>query len=216
MRREIERLRQPKSCEDVSFFLAEKLKRSGSKLLGTFYLRHVTAVVDDSKPGTRDLFMKPFTKAERNEFVFAAPQNKCRLLYHRQPVVENILAMSQAIENLADRIAIPGSYSLSKRKIDIRILIESLVVKRQRPKVPNVVPTRQLQCAQCAPIHRLRQCPVTGCVTQDEAFHSFWMCQGKGRGDPTSERITNERCTLDFQFVQKAIQKIDEGADTIT
>src|SRR2546421_682251 len=191
MRRKIERLRQPKSCEDVSFFVAEKLKRSGSKLLGTFYVRHVTAVVDDSKPGTRDLFMKPFTKAERNEFVFAAPQNKRRLLYQRQPVVENILAMSQAIENLADRIAIAGRDPFHECCVHCGILIKLLVVKRQRPEVPNVVPTRQLQCAQCAPIHRLRQCPVTGCVTQDEALHSFWMCQCKGRGDPTSERITN-------------------------
>src|SRR6059058_5139241 len=127
MRRKIERLRQPKSCEDVSFFVAEKLKRSGSKLLGTFYVRHVTAVVDDSKPGTRDLFMKPFTKAERNEFVFAAPQNKRRLLYQRQPVVENILAADHGVEKLADRVAVAGGHSLLKRKIDI--FIEALVAK---------------------------------------------------------------------------------------
>src|SRR6266480_3225513 len=142
MRREIERLRQPKSCEDVSFFLAEKLKRSGSKLLGTFYLRHVTAVVDDSKPGTRNLFMKPFTKAERNEFVFAAPQNKRRLLYRRQPVVENILAMSHAIENLADRIAIAGRDPLHECRVHCGFFIKLLVVKRERPQVSNVVPTR--------------------------------------------------------------------------
>src|SRR5256885_12576911 len=75
-----------------SLCVAEKFEDSGNKLLGTFNMRHVPAVVDYLQSRTRYLFVKSLGKIERDEFIFAAPKYECRLFDRSQPIIKNILA----------------------------------------------------------------------------------------------------------------------------
>src|SRR5437667_32237 len=73
----IERLRTP-ACSD--------------ELVGALHLRHVATIVDDLQAGVRNLSMKLIAKTERDEFIFAAPENQRWLLERLKFVIERIIA----------------------------------------------------------------------------------------------------------------------------
>src|SRR6266566_2326885 len=110
-----------------SLSVAKKLKKHGVKFFRTLNVRHMTAVIDDAESGSLDLPIKALAEAERNQCVFTTPHNERGLVDRSEPIVEDILTANHRVKNLADRVAIAGSYSLFKCKIDI--FIEALVVK---------------------------------------------------------------------------------------
>ena len=110
-----------------SFYVSKKLKERGVKFFRTLNMRHVSAIIDDAESGRLDFLMKALAEAERNEFVFTTPHNERGLVDRSEPIVEDILTANHRVENLADRVAIAGSYPLFKCKIDI--FVEALVVK---------------------------------------------------------------------------------------
>src|SRR6266566_9576908 len=110
-----------------SFSVAKKLKKHGVEFFRTLNVRHMTAVIYDAQSGSLNLPIKALAEAERNQFVFTTPHNQRGLVDRSEPIVEDILTANHRVKNLADRVAIAGSYSLFKCKIDI--FIEAFVVK---------------------------------------------------------------------------------------
>src|SRR5205809_4909815 len=83
--------------ERSSLCVPEKFEDSGNKLLRTFNLWHVAATIDNAKLRTRDLFMKPFSKTERDKFVFAAPHNERRFTDRAHSAVQNVFAAHHGV-----------------------------------------------------------------------------------------------------------------------
>jgi hypothetical protein len=103
------------------------LKHGGGELRRTFQLRDVAAIINDLEPRVRNLFMKSLAKAERDEFIVAAPNDERRSIDHAESVIEHIISASHRVEELANGVTIPGGHSLLKDSVNI--LVEALIVK---------------------------------------------------------------------------------------
>src|SRR5438477_422362 len=75
----------------------------------------------------RDLVMKSLGKAERDEFIVAAPDDERWPIDHAESVIEDVIPAYHRVKELTNSVTIPGSYSLFKDSIGI--LVEALIVK---------------------------------------------------------------------------------------
>src|SRR5207237_10396872 len=84
----------------ASSCIAEKLKHGGGELRRTFQLRHVTAIINDLELGVRNLLMKSLAKAERYEFIVAAPNDESRPIDHAEAVIEHVVFALNCLNRL--------------------------------------------------------------------------------------------------------------------
>src|SRR5438046_8888858 len=115
------------ATEPASSCIAQKLKHGGGEFRRTFQLRDVAAIINDLEPRVRNLFMKSLAKAERDEFIVAAPNDERRSIDHGESVIEHIISAYHRVEELDDGVTIPSGHSLLKDSVNI--LVEALIVK---------------------------------------------------------------------------------------
>ena len=112
---------QLSAAYSASSCIAEKLKHGGGELRRTFQLRHVTAIINDLELGVRNLLMKSLAKAERYEFIVAAPNDERRPIDHAEPVIEHVVSAHHRLEELTNGVVVSGGHSLLKDSVNISV-----------------------------------------------------------------------------------------------
>src|SRR5256886_17081262 len=100
------RLMQLSAAYSASSCIAQKLKHGGGELRRTFQLRHVTAIINDLELGVRNLLMKSLAKAERYEFIVAAPNDESRPIDHAGPVIKHVVSAHHPLVELYYRVIV--------------------------------------------------------------------------------------------------------------